>query len=82
MSDLEERVAFLEVALEDVHLSLHASRVAITILSTCINAQGGDREMLKKAFLEGSSKASPIKFEFPVEEGYEEKLKSRILELL
>lgn len=38
MSELEERIADLEGIVSDLQLSEHASRIAITILSSVVNS--------------------------------------------
>lgn len=47
MADLNERVEILERNLDDLRLDLHASKIAISVLSTVINSMSAEPEYLK-----------------------------------
>ncbi|WP_336228036.1 MULTISPECIES: hypothetical protein [Enterobacter] len=82
MTDLNERVENLEEVIDEFALELHASKVAITILSTALNSMGKEPGLLANSFLEARKSAPPIEFEHPTQEGYEEKLIEKVLALL
>jgi aspartokinase len=82
MSDLEARIENLEECIDDLQIDLHASKVAITILSTVINGMSQEPGLLAQAFEEGRKAAPPVEFTHPVPDGYEEKLNDRIIALL
>lgn len=82
MTDLNERIEILEKSLIDLSLDLHASKVAINVLSTVINTMSGEPGLLKRSYEQTRSSAPLVKFNHPVEEGYEDKLTERILNLL
>ncbi|WP_368533056.1 hypothetical protein [Enterobacter hormaechei] len=82
MTDLNERVENLEEVIDEFALELHASKVAITILSTTLNSMGKEPGLLAKAFLEARESSPPIEFEHPTQEGYEEKLIEKVVALL
>ncbi|MDF1984892.1 hypothetical protein [Klebsiella pneumoniae] len=48
MSELEERIADLEGIVSDLQLSEHASRIAITILSSVVNSMSQTPGLLGK----------------------------------
>lgn len=82
MKDLNERVENLEEVIDEMALELHASKVAITVLSTAFNSMSRDPGLLAKAFEESRKSAPPVEFEHPAQEGYEEKLVEKVLALL
>lgn len=82
MSDLNKRVENIEEVINDLSLELHASKVAITILSTTLNSLGKEPGLLAKSFENARKSAPPIEFKHPAQEGYEEKLTEKILALL
>ncbi|CAM7251238.1 hypothetical protein [Enterobacter cloacae] len=82
MTDLNERVENLEEVIDELALDLHASKVAITILSTTLNSMGKEPGLLANSFLEARKIAPPIEFENPTQEGYEEKLIEKVATLL
>lgn len=82
MTDLEQRISNLEDNVDELSLELHASRVAITILSTVCNSLGGEQGNIAKAFEEGMAQRGKIDFDFVAPEGYQEKLVERISNLL
>lgn len=82
MSDLEERIADLEGIVRDLQISEHASRIAITILSSVLNNFSNSPGLLAKSYAEGADKGGPLEFDLPVPEGYEEELHRRVLLLL
>jgi hypothetical protein len=81
MADLNERIEILEQTIDEMHFELHASTVAIAVLSSVINKIDGEPGLLASSYEEKSS-APLVKFNHPVQEGYEEKLKERVLTLL
>lgn len=82
MADLNERIEILERTLDDMNLDLHASKVAINVLSTVINSMSGEPGLLERSYEQTRSSAPLVKFNHPVQEGYEEKLTERIVNLL
>ncbi|ELO0858376.1 TPA: hypothetical protein ACNVAS_000614 [Citrobacter amalonaticus] len=82
MADVNERIEILEKNLNDLSLDLHASKVAINVLSTVINTLSGEPGLLERSYEQTRSSAPLVKFNHPVEEGYEDKLTERILNLL
>ena len=82
MADLNERVEILERNLDDLRLDLHASKIAISVLSTVINSMSAEPEYLERSYDSSQKFWSFVKFNHPVEEGYEDKLTERILNIL
>ncbi|EHK0945476.1 hypothetical protein [Citrobacter farmeri] len=82
MTDLNERVEILEKSIDDLALDLHASQVAINVLSTVINSMSSEPGLLEKSYEQTKSSAPLVRFNHPVQEGYEEELTRRILGLL
>lgn len=82
MTDLNERVENLEELIDEFALDLHASNVAITILSTALNSMGKEPGLLANSFLEARKSAPQINFKHPTQEGYEEKLIEKVVDLL
>ena len=82
MSDLEKRIKDLEEMIEDLQLDQHASRVAISVLSTAANSLANQKDSLGDVFFEAVSKAGPIKYESPVAADYEDKLNAKVASLL
>ena len=82
MTDLNERVEILEKAIDDLTLDLHASQVAINVLSTVISSMSSEPGMLEKSYEQTKSSAHLVRFNHPLQEGYEEELTRRILGLL
>ncbi|HHV4703503.1 TPA: hypothetical protein ACUI2G_001912 [Klebsiella pneumoniae] len=82
MSELEERIADLEGIVSNLQLSEHASRIAITILSSVVNSMSQTPGLLAQSYADAAAKAGPIEFDFPTPEGYEELLHQRVLSLL
>ncbi|EGT4255489.1 hypothetical protein D8W73_15670 [Citrobacter amalonaticus] len=82
MADLNERIEILERTLDDMNLDLHASKVAINVLSTVITSMSGEPGLLERSYEQTRSSAPLVKFNHPVQEGYEEKLTERIVNLL
>ncbi|VDR28563.1 Uncharacterised protein [Raoultella terrigena] len=82
MSELEERIAQLEKIVSELQLSEHASRIAITILSSVVNSVSHAPGLLAKSYDDAATKAGPISFDFPTPEGYKEKLHQQVLSLL
>ncbi|HCD2002718.1 hypothetical protein [Citrobacter farmeri] len=82
MTDLNERVEILEKSIDDLTLDLHASQVAINVLSTVINSMSSEPGLLEKSYEQTKSSAPLVRFNHPVQEGYEEELTRRILGLL
>lgn len=82
MADLKERIEILEKNLEVLNLELHASKVAINVLSTVINTMSDEPGLIERSYEQTRSSAPLVKFNHPVEDGYEDKLSERILDLL
>ncbi|EDH6013317.1 hypothetical protein JGS89_000130 [Salmonella enterica] len=82
MTDLNERIENLEEIIDELSIDLHASKVAITVLSTVINRMSNEPGLLAKSFIEARKVAPPVVFDKPVQEGYEELLTEKILSLL
>lgn len=82
MTDLNERIGNLEKAIDELTLDLHASQVAISVLSTVINSMGSDPGLLEKSLEQTRSSAPLVRFNHPAQEGYEEELTKRLLGLL
>ncbi|HHA2045849.1 TPA: hypothetical protein ACOEBL_001117 [Enterobacter cloacae] len=82
MPAIEESIEDLYVKIEELHLELHAARVAITVLSSALNGICGKPGHLAEVVEEGMSQAGPLHFDFPVEDGYEAKLNTKVLALL
>lgn len=82
MQDLENRVHELEKIIEDLLLDQHASRIAITTLSTSWNALAKQPGQLGKCYDEAVKSGAPIEFENSVREGYAEELHKRVIALL
>lgn len=82
MTDVNERIEILEKTIDDLSLDLNASKVAIRVLSTVINSISGEPGLLERSYEQTKSSAPLVKFNHPAQEGYEEKLTERILNLL
>lgn len=82
MTDFDKRLEIIEEVIEEFALELHASKVAITILSTTLNKMGKEPGLLANSFLKSRENAPPTEFKYPVTEGYEEKLIEKVLALL
>ncbi|HHG1482923.1 TPA: hypothetical protein ACPUNM_000628 [Klebsiella pneumoniae] len=82
MSDIEERIADLEGIVSDLQISEHASRIAITILSSVVNNFSNSPGLLAQGYAEAAEKSGPLEFDFPTPEGYEEELHRRVISLL
>jgi len=82
MADLNERVEILERNLDDLSLDLHASKIAISVLSNVINSMSAEPGVLERSYDQTKSSGPLVKFNHPVEEGYEDKLTERILNIL
>lgn len=82
MVNTEERITFLEDQVATLQLHLHASRIAITILSTAYNSQLNQPGYLAHVYDEGIKQSKPIEFESPVPDGYAEELHAAVLSLL
>ncbi|NEG57976.1 hypothetical protein [Pantoea agglomerans] len=80
MSDAD--IELLAGKVDELQLELHAAKVAITILSSCVTSLTGDRDVLVNSVKEGWPSHGKIEFEFSAEPGYEEKLKEKVLQLL
>lgn len=82
MTDLNERVEALEQAIDELHLDLHASHIAITVLSSVINKMSGETDFLSSSYEQEKSSAPLVKFNHPEQGGYEDKVAERVLALL
>jgi len=82
MTDLNERVETLERTIDELRLDLHASQIAITVLSSVINKINGEPGFLSSSFEQEKSSAPLVKFNHPEQEGYEDKVTERVLALL
>ncbi|WP_313390238.1 hypothetical protein [Leclercia sp.] len=82
MTNLNERVENLEEVIDEMALELHASKIAIVVLSTTINSMVKEPGLLAKSFAKVRKNAPPIEFDHPSQEGYEEKLVEKVLALL
>lgn len=82
MVNTEERIKLLEEQISTLQLNLHASRIAITILSTAYNKQLNKPGYLAHIFDEGVKQAKPVEFDSPVPDGYAEELHATVLSLL
>lgn len=82
MTDLNERVEALEQALNELRHDLHASQIAITVLSTVINKMSGEPDILSSSYEQEKSSAPLVKFNHPEQEGYDDKVTERVLALL
>lgn len=82
MADLNERVEILEKNLDDLRLDLHASKIAISVLSTVINSMSAEPGVLERSYAQAKNSGPIVKFNHPVEEGYEDKLTERILNII
>lgn len=82
MSASDIDIELLADKVDELQLNLHAAKVAITILSSCVTSLAGDRDVLVNSVKEGWAKQGKIEFEFEAAPDYEEKLKEKILELL
>lgn len=82
MAEINERVEILEQTIAELRLDLDASKVAITVLSSVINKMGGEPGLLANSYEQEKSSAPLVQFNHPTQEGYEDKLKERILALL
>ena len=49
MADVNERIEILEKNLNDLSLDLHASKVAINVLSTVVNTLSGEPGLLERS---------------------------------
>lgn len=82
MTDLNERVETLEQTINELQIDLHASKIAITVLSSVINNMSGNPSLLSTSYEEEKSSAPLVKFNHPEQEGYEDKVTERVLALL
>ncbi|WHP32828.1 hypothetical protein QMG90_07985 [Trabulsiella odontotermitis] len=82
MSELEMRIKDLEDNIDQLNIDLHASRIAITILTTCFNSMAKEPGLLAKGYEKAMKEARPIKFDYPAPEGYEEQLHQKVMLLL
>lgn len=82
MTDLSERVEMLEKTIAELTLDLHASRVAITVLSGALNDMSSEPGMLANSYEQTKSSAPLVKFNHPDRQNYEERLRENVLTLL
>lgn len=82
MTDLNERVETLERTIDELRIDLHASQIAITVLSSVINKMNGEPGLLSSSYEQEKSSAPLVKFNHPEQEGYEDKVTERVLALL
>lgn len=82
MTDLNERVEILENAINELTFDLHASQVAINVLSTVISSMSSEPGLLESAYEQTKSSAPLVRFNHPAQAGDEEELTRRILGLL
>lgn len=65
-----------------MQLDAHASRIAITVLSTALNSLVDKDTSLGDLYLEGIAQGAKIEFDHPVPEGYQDKLDQEVAALL
>jgi hypothetical protein len=82
MSELEQKVEALEDCIKELQLDAHASRIAITVLSSAINSVSGKQGHLANIYEEGIKATGPTDFDHPVDDGYETKLNEKVIALL
>ena len=82
MQDIEKRVSELESIIEDLLLDQHAARIAITTMSSAWNALANKPGLLGDSYDTAAKATSAVKFDNPVNDGYAEKLHSRVIALL
>ncbi|WP_421355135.1 hypothetical protein [Pseudocitrobacter faecalis] len=82
MTELNERVETIEKTIADLRLDLQASRIAITVLTSVINKMNGDPGYVTTLYEEEKSSAPLVKFNHPEQDGYEEKLTQKVLDLI
>ncbi|WP_058973800.1 hypothetical protein [Type-D symbiont of Plautia stali] len=82
MADINERIGIVEQAINDLHLDLYASKVAITVLSSVIDKMGGDPGLLANSYEPEKSSAPLVKFNHPGQEDNADEIRKRVLALL
>lgn len=82
MPDINERVEILEKLIRELSLDLHASRIAITVLSNVVNNASSDPGLLVSSYDQGQNSAPIVAHNHPSDDGYEELLKQKVLALL
>lgn len=82
MADINERIGILEQTINDLHLDLYASKVAITVLSSVIDKMGGDPGLLATSYEQEKSSAPLVKFNHPGHEDDADEIRKRVLSLL
>lgn len=82
MSNTEQRISDLEMMVEELQIDLHASKVAITALSTVINSMCGEPGALGKAIQAAIDHKGTIDFDREVPDGYQEKFTKKVTSLL
>ncbi|TNV14918.1 hypothetical protein FH968_20555 [Buttiauxella sp. B2] len=82
MSGLEQKIDELQLCIKELQLDAHASRIAITVLSSALNSISGKPGHLAEVIEDGMALSGPMQFDFPVEKDYETKLNAKVLALL
>lgn len=82
MPNIEDTIQELQVCIKELQLEVHASRIAITVLSGALNGICGKPGHLADVVEKGMALADPIQFHYPVEADYEAKLNEKVLALL
>lgn len=75
IDDLYEKVSELQ-------LDLHAARVAISVLSSCLSSLSGDSQLIATTVREALKANAEVDFDHQVGPEYQQELEERILQLL